>query len=233
MRQICCSLLVLLLLGGCASRPEVPTPASAQSAGVGLELTVRLHGLVSYRADAVFFERSCEDGQAECTQPLIDSSYGKDGRVYLLNAAPGDYRAVAAMFQTGMPGDSSLYFVYFPRALAEATRVRVNAGELAFAGSHHLSAVLGLCPDSAEPEQLRYAEAIEPGTPKCGLLKMLLHRIASGDYIFIGGTAYPTGSQTYHYRGSSFQSQNGAAEASLFRESARSDLSSAGWRFIE
>lgn len=222
---------VLLLLAGCASQPvPVPPPATPHSAGLGMALKVRVSGLASYRADGAFFVRRCAaDAGAACTERLVASNYGKDGRLYLLNAEPGEYRAVAAAFRSGAPGDRSLYFAYFPAAMREAATVRVDPGQLAYAGSYRLAASIGLCPGQAEPAQLQYAEMLEPGTPKCGFFKTLLHQLATGDYLFIGGTAYPVGTQTFHYRGASFEKSTEPAEAREFRNAARRDLGGAGW----
>jgi hypothetical protein len=223
--------LVVMLLAGCASQSvPVPQPETAQSAGVGMELKVRVSGLATYRADGAFFVRSCTtDTRATCKERLTNSNYGKDGRLYLLNAEPGEYRAVAAAFRSGTPGDQSLYFAYFPSAMADASKVQVRPGQFVYAGSYRLSAFLGLCPDKAEPAQLKYAEMLEPGTPKCGFFKTLMHKLATGDYLFIGGTAYPVGTQTFHYRGASFEKSAEPTDASNFRNAARRDLSGAGW----
>lgn len=222
--------LVAMLLAGCAGQSvPVPRPETAQSAGVGMELKVRLYGLATYRADGAFFVRSCPDASAACEERPIVSNYGKDGRLYLLNVEPGEYRAVAAAFRSGAPGDQSLYFAYFPSAMTDASKVQVRPGQFAYAGSYLLSAAPGLCPDKAEPSQLKYAEMIEPGTPKCGFFKTLLHKMATGDYLFIGGTAYPVGTQTFHYRGTTFERRAEPANASKFRNAARSDLTGAGW----
>lgn len=220
--------LLVLLLGGCASQP-VPRPSDPQSSALGVELKVRVSGLVTYRADTIFFIRACDGAGIGCEQPLIGSSYARDGRIYLLNAPPGDYRAVAAMFYSGTPGDKSLYFAYFPEALSTATRVRLRPGTLAYAGSYVLATTYGVCPQTAEPDQLRYAELIEPGTAKCGLLASMLGKLSRGDYLFIGGTAYPLNGQTFHYRGGSFTKQPEPAGERAFREAARGDLGGAGW----
>ena len=218
----------LLLLHGCASQP-LPAPQTAQGTALGMQMKVRLYGVTSYRVDALYFLRDCSDADRACDAALITSSYATEGRVYLLNAEPGSYRAVAAMFRSGLAGDPSLYFVYFPQALVEATRVSLQPGRFAYAGSYLLDASRGVCPETADTDQLRYAEMLEAGTPKCGFWKPLLHTLATGDYIFLAGTAYPVGTQTFHHRGSDFQRFGDPAAAAAFGEAARSDLGAAGW----
>lgn len=225
--------LALSFLAGCAtvSRP-IPPPQQADSAGLLLGLKVRLSGMANYRADTVYFARQCQPAEKNCDDKLLTSSFASDGRIYLLNALPGRYQAVAASFGSGMPGDNSLYFAYFPASLSQASSVQVQAGQLSYAGSYLLSAVVGVCPESAEPAQLAYAEQLEPGTPKCGFFKTLLHKIATGNFIIIAGSAYPVGTQTFHYRGTSFQQEQAAGDWSAITQQVQGDLAGSPWAGI-
>lgn len=221
---------LLLLLAACAATPlRPPTPQQADSAGLLLGLKVRVSGIATYRADTVYFVRQCDAAAPDCDGRLLASNFASDGRVYLLNAAPGNYQPVVAAFGSGMPGDNSLYFTYFPAALTTTGSVRVRPGQLAYAGSYVLTASSGVCPDSAEPAQLAFAEKIEPGTPKCGLFKTLLHKIATGDFIFIAGTAYPIGTQTFHYHGTGFQPDPAAGDVTGIARQVQQDLAGSGW----
>lgn len=222
--------LTALFLTGCVSvSPQVPPPFEPDSAGLVMSLKVRVSGVATYRADIVYFVKSCPDSNERCDDSLLTSNYSKDGRIYLLNAEPGEYRAVAAAFESGLFGDNSLYFTYFPSSLVNDSATQVHPRHLAFAGSYLVAASLGVCPENAESDQLKYAELIEPGTPKCGFFKTLMHRLGSGDYIFIGGKAYPVGKQTFHYRGLGYEKSQTSEGVSDILESARDDLAGAGW----
>lgn len=220
--------LAALFLTGCAGVAlSIPSPFDQGSAGLVINLKVRVSGIATYRADVVYFVKDCPNSSESCDR-LFSSNYAKDGRVYLLNAEPGEYRAVATAFESGMFGDSSLYFAYFPSQLSIDSATRVHPRHLADAGSYLLAASLGVCPESAEPDQLRYAALIEPGTPKCGFFNTLMHKLGSADYIFIGGKAYSVGKQTFHYRATAYEKQ--ATDSPYdFLEAARRDLAGTGW----
>jgi hypothetical protein len=219
-----------LLITGCASiTPLIPTPIDSESAGLVIDLKVRVLGLATYRVDSVYFVKSCSDSDKTCNGYLITSNYAKEGRVYLLNAEPGEYRAVAVAFESGVFGDNSLYLTYLPSSLTNESAVQVLPRRLANAGSYLVSATSGVCPDSAESSQLKHAEMIEPGTPKCGIFKTLMHKLGGGDYLIVGGKAYLVGKQTYHYRGTTYEKQQDSKGMSSLLESAAADLVGTGW----
>lgn len=222
------ALLSALVMTACASLDQVPPPASEQSSALGMFVEVRVSGLATYRADVVYFIKRCA-ADALCDDRLVASNYAKDGRVYLLNAEPGEYLAVLAAFTSGMPGDNSLYFAYFPAALSNSSATTVHTGGLAYAGRYRVFASLGLCPDNAEPGQLKYAQMIEPDSPKCGFWQPLAHKLGKADLIFIGGKAYSVGKQTFHYRATSYEVTRDGNEAAAFLARAQADLAGAGW----
>ncbi len=229
MHKLIASAIAMLLIAACSSTPLIPGPESNESAALGIAIKVRVSGLATYRADAVYFVRSCPAAEA-CAETLQASHFAKDGRAYLLNAQPGEYRAVAAAFESGVPGDNSVYFAYFPAALASATTTPLAAGEWAYAGSYTVFAAHGLCPEDAEPDQLRHAQLIEPDTPKCGVWKPLLHKLGQGHYLYIGGKAYIVGSQTFHYRGTAHEPTQAPGGKADFLSRMRADLEGAGWK---
>lgn len=215
-------------LAGCASLAPVP-PEGEQSAGVGIYVEVQVSGFVTYRADTIYFVKRCL-ARNGCDEKLIASNYSKEGRVYWLNAEPGEYLAVAAAFESGMVGDISLYFAYFPEALSVASTVEIRPGHFSYAGSYKVQASHGLCPDNAESGQLKYAQRVDPDSPKCGFLQPLLHKLSKADLVYIGGKAYSVGAQTYHYRGTGYEVLAGRNEQAAFVTRARQDLSGSGWR---
>lgn len=222
-----------LSLVGCASTVSpIPPPKDSDSAGLVIDLKVRVSGLATYRADVVYFVKSCSDVPSRCDDHLITSNYAKEGRVYLLNVPPGEYHAVAAAFESGVFGDTSLYFAYFPSSLVNESSLQVVPRRLVYGGIYLVSASLGVCPESAESSQLKYAEMIEPGTPKCGFFRTLMHKLGSSDYMFVGGKAYSVGKQTYHYHGTTYEKQKvQGGELGSFG-AVLNDLVGTGWEGI-
>ena len=71
--------------------PPVEAPAGARAALIAIKVVPR-----SLETRLVYFVRVEEGGDPLSGQVLIPSNYFEDGYVYLLNATPGHYAAVAA-----------------------------------------------------------------------------------------------------------------------------------------
>lgn len=221
--KIFCIFLSILSLVGCATLTPMPVPKLEQpeSSAVGIAVKTRAPlGWPTKEAQSVIFVKL--DGDGGIRQPsIIRSNYAKDGRVYLLNIAPGDYAAIAAFYaqspipsapaQPGVSVSFSVgktgYTTYFPKELIEQTRISVGKGQVVFAGSYVVSTSVDL--KEADPIQLHYAEVVAPGVPKSGFGYMM-----SGDY---------------HYRGSIHESRHDDDAERVFFMKAREDLAEGGW----
>lgn len=222
-----CILALLLALGACASNPVV-VQSRPESAGIGLSVKVINSMIlpVTYNADVVYFAKNCIPS-APCDNHIYISNYAKDGRVYWLDAPPGEYVAVATSFRQF--GDPNNYITYFPAEIIQKTQVRVEQGKFAYLGDYTFDMYLGVCPDKADASQLRYAELFAPGTAKCGFLKIVGDKFASTPVIFVGNQAYAAGGGDYHYRGALRQASRDDATRQAFIARARKDLESKGW----
>jgi len=214
-------ILVALLATGCASTP-IPRMEDPQASAIGIQVETQAPvGIFSNNPDRVFFVRIDDEGGITQNQ-VIPSNYAIDGRIYLLNAKPGKYAAVAAFrSQAGSPFAPAAqpgfsvsvsvgrtgYTTYFSKELIEATTVDVGRGEIAFMGSYLVRQSLGLT--DADPTQSHYAELIAPGTSKSGLGRLL-----SGDY---------------HYRGAIREAKRDEDTRTEFLRRSRDDLAEGGW----
>ena len=231
------------VLVGCASAPpRPPAPLSPAAAAITIKVELRLpvhdwRNSGNAVATTVYFVKACPEAPTSCTETLIPSNYAIQGRVYLLNAEPGEYRPVAADYTTavyyGIGTSHGVNVTYLPDALARTATVQVQPGRLADAGHHLVHATHGVCPDTADPGQLRYAEMMEPGTKKCGLLAIvadeMLHLYrALRRQVVIGNKAYPMGTIPNHFRGVSHTTFAGASNRQTL-EDAREDLAPSGW----
>lgn len=203
------------------SLPEVPTPHPGTT--IVLEVKVRgPMGFPTYDADTVFFVRRCA-ADAGCDGTLIPSRFARKGRAYLVDVAPGQYVAVAAMFQ--VLGAADQYLVYFPQSIIDATDSEAAAGGgIIAAGSYVLGMSPSLCPDTAEPQQLAYAEMVEPDTKKCGFAKIVMDKVARSGPIIVGGIAIPTNALLYHNRGTAKESHREPAALERLKQMAAADL---------
>ncbi len=178
------------------------------SSGIGISVVLRPPSrLGSYDAQVVYFARL--DAERDIRQAsVIPSDYAKDGRVYLLNVPPGEYVAVAASSEyfSLFPAGSYHYTAYFSKELVELTRVSIENGQLAFAGSYVVDESIGL--KKADSVQLHYGEIIAPGAVKSGCFQ-------------VPGSS--------HYRGSLHEARRDDGAKAEFLNKAREDLAKGGW----
>jgi len=182
---------------------------------------------ITYKADAVYFARRCTPPEP-CDSNIYISNYAKDGRLYWLDAPPGEYVAVATSFRQF--ADPNNYIVYFPEDVIQKTRVRVDKGSFNYLGDYTLDMFLGVCPDKADKSQLLYAELFAPNTPKCGFMNIIGSKLASTPVVFIGNQAYAAGGGDYHYRGTLRQFGRDSTLLHDFISSAGKDLEGKGWQ---
>jgi hypothetical protein len=222
------SLTFLFALSACATGPSAPIQAGNESAGVGLSVKVVNSMVVpiTYKADAVYFAKHCVPSEP-CDSNIYISNYAKDGRIYWLDAPPGEYAAVATSFRQF--ADPNNYITYFPEELIQKTVVRVEKGRFTYLGDFALDMFLGICPDKADKSQVRYAELFAPNTAKCGFMNIVGGKLASTPVVFIGNQFYAAGAGDYHYRGAIRQFGRDSTLMHEFISNARKDLEGKGW----
>ena len=216
------AVLLAILLGGCATAQPVPEPSQPQSSGIGIEVKLRAPiGIFSNKPDSVYFTEIGTEN-ALLQKQIFRSNYAKDGRVYLLNAPPGTYVAVAAFFfKQGAPRAapqspgvtlsagplSGGYTTYFSKDIVERTKVTVRESQFAFMGGYVVDQSAGL--DGADAVQAHYKDVVAPRATTNTILMGL-----SGDI---------------HYRGALNESMNDEQARSQFLNNAKGDLAGSTW----
>jgi hypothetical protein len=212
---------LVFLISGCASMP-VPKMDDPETSVIGIPVEIQAPiGIISNKAERIFFVK-IEGGDDVTQNQAIPSNFAVDGRIYLLNAKPGKYAAVAAFRSQGVlpfapapqPGVSASlsvgktsYTTYFSKELIDATKVDVGSGEVAFMGSYVVKTSSGL--NDAEPIQSHYADLVAPGSSKSGI-----GHLFSGDY---------------HYRGAVLEAKRDDSARTEFLRKAKDDLADGGW----
>lgn len=120
--------LATFLLAGCASLPP-PEPIDSNSSMIAI--TVKPTTWFAVLPSRVYFARL--DGAP--TSGFIQSNYAKGRYVYLLNAEPGRYRAVACRRVERTPL-TRVYDTYFNLDILEMTEVTVIPGSVNFIGEY-------------------------------------------------------------------------------------------------
>ena len=166
-------LVILVALStavACATTPP-PSPFDAESSIIGIRVKVRAFKLFSTAAERVYFVRL--DERAE---EVVPSNYAGGGYIYLVNAAPGRYAAVAAANSRQTNRSSgpvalgpvtlstssttiSQDTTYLPTELIEKTAVTVGPGIAAFMGDLVVDRS-GL--QGADESQLHYLRLVTP-----------------------------------------------------------------------
>lgn len=213
--------IVAIILGGCATTQPIPELSQPQSAGFGIDVSLKAPiGIFSAEPDQIYFAKiDNEDGLLQ--QQIVRSNYSKGGRAYLLNARPGTYVAVAAFFSRAgapagppSPGFSvsvttgrSGYTTYFSKELVELTKITVRENDFAFMGSYMVNQSVGL--EGADGVQTHYKNVIAPGATTSTLLMGL-----SGDV---------------HYRGTMLERKSDEQARNDFLRNAKEDLAGSAW----
>lgn len=241
---ICMSLGVTLLAACASAPPRLPAPLGPDAAAITIQIHLRLPiqewlKSADVTATTVFFVKVCPPSGLPCVEKLIPSNHESQGRVYLVNAEPGEYRPVAAAYQTavfyGIGAAHVVNIAYLPDAAAREAAVQVLPGRIADAGHYRVHAVEEVCPDTADPGQLRHAELMEPGVRKCGIVASLVDSIRRslsdiGSRPVYGNKAFPHHAGANHFRGVRHETLRAGSDA-LVIEEARRELEAAGWSF--
>lgn len=192
--------LCLILISCATSKVPVNDRDLPSAAGVSVNLKAPV-GMFSNDADAVFFVQINSNGEPN-TANFIRSSFSKDGRVYLLNALPGEYAIVGTFFH-----NYGRFTSYLSKDSIEKTKFKVREGNFTFIGNLVIDTSLGL--DGADKMQLIYSNLISPGGSGAGFI--------SGDH---------------HYKGEIVEFNNNVELKNEFIEKAKRDLKGGDWDSI-
>ncbi|MCZ6726881.1 MAG: M48 family metalloprotease [Acidobacteria bacterium] len=163
---------------GKKGRPSLPGP-DPMSASLGLTVEQRNILPVGSRPQAsrVFFVK-LEDGEetlgerAFAATDLIPSDYSHKKQVFLLNAEPGRYVAVAAVLTS--LNSSSSRTAFFSMAMIAETEVTVGPQEMAFMGEYSVSTSRKM--KMADQAQAHYYRVLLPGAAERGFHARIYHR---------------------------------------------------------
>ena len=162
------------LLAACASRP-VPAPEGRAAAVIGMRIWVDspargTYGTRNQPASGVVFVRISEKGDPTRVGEVIESNYAQGATVYLFNAEPGRYAAVAAFRQR----DGRKVYSFFSEALIRKTLVDVKPRSTAFAGTLRISVSYNT--SVVDDAQNHYFRLIAPEVYTANLLERLVAR---------------------------------------------------------
>jgi hypothetical protein len=157
-----------MLLDSARHPPLALPPARSELGSIGITVTA-LNGL---SAERVYFVRLEDHTDVRRAKSVIYSNYHNGKQVYLLNAKPGRYVAVAARLWSG---DDSVSEAFFSMEMIPLTEVTVGPGQMVFMGDFLVN--LGIRISRADEAQAHYFRLISPNAVRDGLFDVLLYRI--------------------------------------------------------
>jgi hypothetical protein len=162
-----------------ARGPGLPSPDPERGA---LAVTVRGRFPLGQKAPAaqVYFVRVDDDADMFSAESVIPSNFSKKKQVYLLNAKPGRYVAVAARLAPNAGLTGTNWVVFFDRAMIARTETEVAAGQITFLGD--LLVDLKVKMSGADEAQTHYLRLVEPAAARAGFTL----RALAGDYVYRG-----------------------------------------------
>ena len=196
--------LALLALVGCTT--GLPTRSGPERGGIGISVQVRPpNGLAIFNraSQRVYFVRVDGEKGLFAQDQFILSNYSAEGWVYLLDAPPGRYAAVASVSSKQGRDD----VIVFSKQLIEATVVTVSPGAMAFMGEYLVDTSYSV--EHADTAQRHYLKVIRPSA-------------------IIGFTAtLPT--NVMFYRGSALEAKRDQATEMRFLSTAAGHLQGSEW----
>jgi hypothetical protein len=206
-RSICLAALAFsALLSSCATS-QVPGMTQARAAMLAIDVTLRPPLGDTRGKPAVVFLAKIDDDGSLLQKQFIRTNYVKDGRAYLLNAAPGTYVAFAAYENPPMLVTTADSLTYFSKQLVEQTKVTLTEGAFAFMGSFEVAQAAWA--DQADEVQVHYRSVLAPMEPK-GIVAQVLNKVTS-------------------YRGTPGAPKDAATVRARFVQDAQKDLAGSQW----
>jgi len=158
------SLWILFGLAACGTPPKPPEMAGAQPAGLGISIRI-VRMPPSPLPDAAYFAKVGDRADVLSSDRVVQSNYASGNNLYLLNAEPGLYAAVAASYTDQLSAYSSFTRVlYFPEDLIKKTIVEVKPGGVAYMGTYEVKIPMLAGFGSADRAQSHYRSQMETGS---------------------------------------------------------------------
>jgi hypothetical protein len=123
-------ILIALSLTGCGLPKSLRVADTKDSSVIGISIRTITLKIFNNKPETVYFVKLDEKDENNLGSKIIPSNYARGDYVYLINAQPGKYAAVASFFtQT----DNS-YNSFYDAAIIRSTVIDVGPNQIVFAG---------------------------------------------------------------------------------------------------
>lgn len=151
----------LLTSSAHSKRLPLDTPAPQQGT-IGITVKVDAPIGLPMPVSDIYFARVIDSGEAF----IVSSNYSKKDQIYMLNANPGRYVAVAAKSKGTRQAAATEYDIYFPKDMIAATEVTVLPGRMVFMGEFSLKSSGNV--KELDQLQTKYFHMISPDSARKG-----------------------------------------------------------------
>lgn len=169
-------LITIIGLTACATTAKPPEMLGTQPAGIGISVGID-SALQNQKPNAAYFVKLSDRNNVLSVYPVIRSNYVNGYSVYLLNAEPGLYAAVAASYSQFMPaappatggvtvtvsGGTIGRVAYFPEDMIRKTVVEVRPGSISYMGTFEVDMAFMAGFRSADKAQVHYRSQMQTG----------------------------------------------------------------------
>jgi hypothetical protein len=156
--------LALCLTATTTEAKRLPLPEPNPERGA-IAVTMRCRAPAGTKSPAVqvHFVRLGDDVDIYAADSVISSNFSDDKQVYLLNARPGSYVAVAAELRSSAPGE---YDIFLSKETIASTEVEVIPGRITFMGDFLIDLKTKM--SKSDEAQAHYFRLLEPGSARKG-----------------------------------------------------------------
>ena len=173
MKRCIIALVIPALLIGCGLPKNLRTPDKLDSCVLGVSIKTITLKIFKNRQDTVYFVKLAETDEGLLATKIIPSNYSRGDYVYLINAEPGKYIAIASFFQQS----DNTYNSFFDLNTIQNTMTVVRPGQIAYMGDitveNHLKNIYNNIEKNGDKAQLHYFNLLKSfiyGTFYCGSL---------------------------------------------------------------
>lgn len=150
--------LLFVTCPGLVAGADLPAPdAERGSLGISIETRAPVR-IFKAPVQQVFFVRVDQDQDPLKADSVIPSNYSARDQLYLLNASPGRYVAVATLSQGGDPRSGMAFLAFLSSEAILQTEVAIVPGRMVFMGKFSLQTSTKT--DAADPAQNHYHDLI-------------------------------------------------------------------------
>jgi len=220
--------LVLYLAATPVEARRLPLPEPDPERGA-IAVTMRCRAPAGNKTPAVqvHFVRFGDGVDIYAADSVISSNFSDDKQVYLLNARPGRYVAVAAELRGSGPGE---YDVFLSKETIPSTEVEVIPGRITFMGDFLIDLKMKM--SKSDEVQAHYFRLIEPGSARKGWMARAYtsKNVYRGDLVSVDRDAQTRNDFWAHARDKVFEKEPGwvaKAEQELAEPTGEANLAEA------